>query len=186
MQPVPVQVKLVAEKGDDGKPLFDACYECVDLVLKIRPNLTMAKIVGLWKNTAGARMQDPELKKDYETAKAKRALLPTPPVCNPPSEVAEDSVYGFCVYREKGLLTAEEYYELTDRSPEDDNLDPIPVPWASPGENESRYLIELKGLPFLGFCIIGQSPESRGHSVQLYCFGCSLCSFQIVSDICHF
>ena len=146
-----VQFKFLAEKPakEKDEPVL-ACFECADVLLKIRPNLKLAKIAVLWAKAADQRVQDPELKADYAKAVVNKAAQPPRLPCDPSTLVAEDRAYGYRIFREKGLVSAEEYVDLVTRLPDDVDLQPAKVPWAKPGQTQDMYLVELKGIPCLG------------------------------------
>ena len=92
-------------------------------------------------------MHDKDFKGDFEMARSKSEQAADPWPCDPASEVAEDQAYGYYVFEEKGLLTAQEFYDLEGRLPTDASVETMSVPWPNPGSKQEMVLVNLKGLP---------------------------------------
>ena len=55
--------------------------------------------------------------------------------------------YGYNIFEEKGLLTAQEFYDLEHVLPSEAGLEPTMVPWPNPRHSQEMFLVDLKGLP---------------------------------------
>ena len=135
--------------GQEGL-LLKVCYDCGDLALSIRPNLSLDKIVAIWRNENGAKKDDTNLVAEFQKAKERleAVLGDGPKPFRPAGSVSNGQAYGFRVFQERGLITSTEYYELLSKVPEDVKLTASKTPWQGPNANrENMYLIDLKGLP---------------------------------------
>ena len=128
-------------------PLVPVCFECGDIALQIRPEATLQKVYAWYTNTAGARMQDRDFKTGFDKAKANYQQAAEGYVCDPASLVCEDVSYGYNIFEEKGLLTAQEFYDLEHVLPSEAGLEPTMVPWPNPRHSQEMFLVDLKGLP---------------------------------------
>ena len=133
----------------------DACEDCGDIAMSIRPRAALSVLVVIFANKNGEASKDPAFKLDFQASKAHREANPLGrAMFKPASTVMNSQTYSYTIFQDVAAVTEQEYTEMTGHSPEKlkfevdhCKLQTMPIPLFGPGTNVNLYGISLQELP---------------------------------------
>lgn len=136
---------------------MDACFDCGDIALTIRPGASLGDLVAIFTNKGGLASKDPDFKPEMEQSLKYVSEHPEAvSAFKPSSSVMNTHSYGFSIFQDVAAITEQEYCLLTGRTAEalknlnakdPCKLEPVKVPLFGPGSNVMLYMVSLEEIP---------------------------------------
>ena len=115
--------------------------------MRLFPDLDIPTVVTIYKNEGGMLAQDPKLPERLNAGlEIYKGLVENgrqPSFC-PVGQVANETMYGYVLYQDFGLLSERDYTGLLGKSPKEGDAQPLSFPWQGPDQNQQQlYCIDL-------------------------------------------
>lgn len=134
---------------ETSSAILNFCFDCADLVGRLRPDLTHDAALDLYNKKDGSRA-DPNFHAHVDSAK-ERAEEEDPDPFRPGVLVSHEHRYSRTIYQDFGCVTSEEFYTYTGLTPSQAGAEPLCAAYPKPpsvkgAKAPTYYLLGLDGL----------------------------------------